>query len=560
MNRLSLLQHITAAIGDRQDLPSIFQVVLRNVEENLPVDFGAVCLYDSATQMLTVTTIGAASRALSPSVDLAEGSVVPIDENGLSRCVRGKLVYEPDVRQIPHPFPRRFAKGGLHSLVIAPLAVEASVFGVFIAARRTPDAFSSGDCEFVMQLSGHVALASHQARLHGALQQAYDDLRQSQNTVMQQERLRALGQMASGIAHDINNAISPVSLYTEALLEREPNLSERARSSLEVIQKAIDGVAATVARMREFYRQREPEMTLTLVDVNRTVESVIELTRAKWFDLPQQLGHSIDMQMEFTRNLPGIMGAEGEIRDALTNLIFNAVDAMPHGGAISVRTALQKAGGDMQLVIIEVSDTGVGMDEETRRRCLEPFFTTKGERGTGLGLAMVYGMIQRHSAEFEIESAIGRGTTMRIAFPAYTQPLVAAPRVNSTSLPVRRMRVLVVDDDPIIIKALEDSLGGEGHVVVSASGGQAGIDTFISSHGTANEFALVITDLGMPHVDGRRVAEGIKRVSPKTPVVMLTGWGNRMLAEHDTPAHVDRVLSKPPRLADLRNALRELVP
>jgi signal transduction histidine kinase/uncharacterized membrane protein affecting hemolysin expression len=559
MNRLALLQHITSAIGDRQDLASIFQVVLQNVEENLPVDFGALCLYDSASQMLTMTTVGAASRTLSPALDLEEGAVVPIDENGLSRCVRGDLVYEPDVRALPFPFPRRFARAELLSLVIAPLSVEASVFGVFIAARRAAHAFSSGDCEFLLQLSGHVALAAHQSRLHAALQRAYDDLKQSQNTVMQQERLRALGQMASGIAHDINNAISPVSLYTETLLEREPNLSPRTRSSLEVIQKAIDGVAATVARMREFYRQREPEMTLTLVDVNRTVENVIELTRAKWFDLPQQLGISIDLRMEFTKDLPGIMGAEGEIRDAITNLIFNAVDAMPRGGALTVRTDVKPRGGDMRLVIVEIEDTGIGMDEETRRRCLEPFFTTKGERGTGLGLAMVYGMIQRHSAEFEIDSAVGKGTTMRIAFPAYTQSTLAAQRAVTPHLPVRRLRVLVVDDDPIIIKALEDALGGDGHIVVSASGGQIGLDTFASARGTPNEFALVITDLGMPHVDGRRVAEGVKRIAPGTPVIMLTGWGNRMIAEHDTPAHVDRVLSKPPRLAELRGALRELV-
>jgi CheY-like chemotaxis protein len=172
---------------------------------------------------------------------------------------------------------------------------------------------------------------------------------------------------------------------------------------------------------------------------------------------------------------------------------------------------------------------------------------------------MVYGMIQRHSAEFEIDSAVGKGTTMRIAFPAYTQSTLAAQRAATPHLPVRRLRVLVVDDDPIIIKALEDALGGDGHIVVSASGGQIGLDTFASARGTPNEFALVITDLGMPHVDGRRVAEGVKRIAPGTPVIMLTGWGNRMIAEHDTPAHVDRVLSTPPRLAALRSALRELV-
>jgi CheY-like chemotaxis protein/anti-sigma regulatory factor (Ser/Thr protein kinase) len=253
------------------------------------------------------------------------------------------------------------------------------------------------------------------------------------------------------------------------------------------------------------------------------------------------------------------MGAEGEIRDALTNLIFNAVDAMPDGGVLTVRTFARPGLGDLALVAVEVVDTGIGMDEETRRRCLEPFFTTKGERGTGLGLAMVYGMIQRHSAEFDIESAVGQGTTMRVTFPAYTQPLMAMPRVSDTHAPMRRLRVLLIDDDPIIIKALEDALAGEGHVTIAANGGQAGLEIFVVAHASVHPFDLVITDLGMPTIDGRRVAEGIKSHSPRTPVIMLTGWGSRMIAEKETPAHVDRVLGKPPKLAELRRAIRELL-
>src|SRR6185503_126923 len=204
------------------------------------------------------------------------------------------------------------------------------------------------------------------------------------------------------------------------------------------------------------------------------------------------------------------------------------------------------------------SDTGVGMDDETRRRCLEPFFTTKGERGTGLGLAMVYGMIQRHSAEFEIDSAVGRGTTMQVIFPAYTQSLLATARMPAQRFVQQRLRVLLVDDDPLIIRAMEDALAADGHVVTSASGGQAGIDTFTAAHGTGNAFALVFTDLGMPHIDGRKVAEAVKRSSPATPVVLLTGWGQRMLADGDIPSNVDRVLSKPPRLQEVRIAIREL--
>jgi CheY-like chemotaxis protein len=376
---------------------------------------------------------------------------------------------------------------------------------------------------------------------------------------MQQERLRALGQMASGIAHDINNAISPISLYTDSLLEREPNLTEKGRAALVVIQRAIDGVAGTVARMREFYRQREPEMTLALVDLNIVARQVIDLTRAKWFDLPQQRGLSIELHMDLAAKLPGIMGAEGEIRDALTNLIFNAVDAMPEGGTLTVRTFAQPGAGDTELVRVEVTDTGIGMNEETRRRCLEPFFTTKGERGTGLGLAMVYGMIQRHSAEFDIESHVGKGTTMRVTFPAYTQPIMAAPRSAENLAPMRRLRVLLIDDDPIIIKALEDALAGDGHMTVAASGGQAGLDTFATILASAHPFDLVVTDLGMPTIDGRRVADGIKAQSARTPIIMLTGWGSRMIAEKETPPNVDRVLGKPSKLAELRAAIRELI-
>lgn len=558
MSRLSLLQQITAAIGERQDLASIFQVVLRSIEENLPIDFGCICLYDPATQALRVSTVGASSQSLSGRLDLAAESVVPIDQNGLSRCMQGYLVHEPDVREIPFPFPQRLATADLRSLVIAPLTVENNVFGALIAARLQAHSFTSTDCEFLQQLSQHVALASHQAQLHGALQHAYDDLRQSQQTVMQQERLRALGQMASGIAHDINNAISPIALYTESLLEREPDLSERARMSLTTIQRAIDDVAGTVARMREFYRQREPELTLALVDLNRVVRQVLELTQARWYDQAQHQGIAIELRTEFEENLPGIMGAEGEIRDALTNLIFNAVDAMPEGGVLTLRTRAVRGASEAQSVRIEVADTGIGMDEETRRRCLEPFFTTKGERGTGLGLAMVYGMIQRHSATLEIDSAVGRGTTMHVIFPAYTQAFLATMRITAAQFAQRRLRILLIDDDPLIIKALEDALSADGHDIVSAGGGQAGIDLFSAAHGTDDAFAVVFTDLGMPRVDGRKVADRVKRLSPRTPVILLTGWGQRMLAENDIPPHVDRVLSKPPRLQELRVAIKEL--
>jgi CheY-like chemotaxis protein len=195
------------------------------------------------------------------------------------------------------------------------------------------------------------------------------------------------------------------------------------------------------------------------------------------------------------------------------------------------------------------------MTAAVRMRCLEPFFTTKGERGTGLGLAMVYGMVQRHGGEIEIDSEPGKGTAVRLSFPV----AAVAPSAELTAdVPLESLRILIVDDDPLLLCSLQDTLEGEGHLIQVADGGQAGIDAFSIAERKAQPFDVVITDLGMPHIDGRAVAAAIKAVAPVTPVIMLTGWGYRLLAEKDLPPFVDRVLSKPPRLAELRAALGEL--
>jgi signal transduction histidine kinase/ActR/RegA family two-component response regulator/HAMP domain-containing protein len=563
-SRLDLLNRITRAVAERQDLRSIFQVVIRHLEEDVPIDFGCVCLYDPQEEMLTVTSVGARSRPTALELALTEKARVRVDRNGLSRCVRGELVHEPDIGASRFPFPATLAKGGLRALVVAPLRAESQVFGVLVAARREPESFTSGDCEFLRQLSEHVALAAHQTQLYDALQRAYQDLRQSQEAVVQQERLRALGQMASGVAHDINNAISPIALYTESLLEREPALSERARAYLTTIQTAIHDVARTVSRMREFYRPQEGQAALVRIDADRLIRGVVELTQARWRDLPQQRGAVIELRTELADPPAVIMGAENELRDALTNLIFNAADAMPEGGTLTLRTirAVRRspAGSSepLQVVCLEVADTGIGMSEDTRRRCLEPFFTTKGERGTGMGLAMVYGMAQRHGAELAIDSAPGMGTTVRIVFPAAPSTADETGRQLALAMPVQPLRILIIDDDPLIIESLREALQGDRHAVTAAEGGQAGIDAFAAALARGEPFEMVITDLGMPYVDGRRVAAAIKAASPKTPVILLTGWGHRITADNQIPPHVDRVLNKPPRLRELRTALTEL--
>jgi signal transduction histidine kinase/ActR/RegA family two-component response regulator len=559
VSRLALLQEITHSIGSRHDLLSIFQVVLGSLEEHLPIQFGCVCLHDSAKSLILVEGVGPASLVHAPALGLTPGSAIPVGQNGLYRALHGTLIHEPDVTVAHAPFPQRFAGAGFRSLVLAPLTVESNIFGVVVAARREAHSFSSTDCEFLKQLSEHVALASHQAQLYQALQRAYEDLRQSQQSVMQNERLRALGQMASGIAHDINNAISPVSLYTELLLQKEKQLSDEGRGRLITMQRAIEDVAGTIERMREFYRPRESARNFAKVDLHALIDQVVELTEPRWRAVPQQRGIVVELRKNFASGKVEILGDEVELRDALTNLIFNAVDAMPEGGALTLATRVRH-GGPATSVLVEVIDSGIGMDDETRRRCIEPFFTTKGERGTGLGLASVYGMLQRHDAELEIDSAPGKGTTVRMVFAGITDRVPAAAGVSPSQAVRRNLRILVVDDDPVLSRSLDDALANDNHHVELSSGGQAGIDAFRAALKNGHVFDLVITDLGMPRVDGRKVAEAIKAASSVTPIILLTGWGQRLLDEGDVPPNIDRVLSKPPRLQQLRAAIAELVP
>jgi PAS domain S-box-containing protein len=556
--RLNLLQQIHHTIEERQDVDSMYRAVIRGLEEHFPVDLGCIALCQPGSEFFIVNRVGT-RRDLAMEVGLSEQSAVPIAENGLDRCVRGELLYEADTAQRAYRFPARLASAGLRSVIVAPLSVENNISGVLIAARRGPQGFTSGDCDFLRQISDRVALAAHNARLYSTMQKAYEELRQTQQTVVRQERLRALGQMASGIAHDINNALSPAVLYAQLMLGRDRGLGAEAREHLSIIERAMDDVVRTVTRMRRFYHPGELERELSPTDVNALLQQVAEITRARWKDMPEERGIVIELRNLPTPGLPRIIGAENEIRDALINLVLNAVDAMPNGGVLTLRSSVGDASKDpagARWASIEVSDTGVGMSEAVRRRCLEPFFTTKGKTGTGLGLAMVHGMVERHNGEIEIESEPGRGTTVRINFPV-ASGLLETPPVP-TDRTTKALRILLVDDDTLLLKSLCDVLESEGHGVVPADGGQKGIDEFMAARQHGQAFDVVISDQGMPAIDGRKVAAAIKSADRSTPFILLTGWGQALQAEHDTSDDFDRVLSKPPHIAELRRALEEL--
>ena len=277
--------------------------------------------------------------------------------------------------------------------------------------------------------------------------------------------------------------------------------------------------------------------------------------------MPQQRGIVIRVRTELEADLPAMAGIESEIREALTNLVFNAVDAMPDGGTLTMRTKTAPSANDSRAPLQYTWKSGTPASAWTKRHGVVAWSLSSPPRATaGRVLAWRWFMEWRSgmNAEIEIESAPGKGTIVRLSFPARVSAATAATLAYATAAP-QRLRLLVVDDDPLIIKSLRDTLEADGHAVTAAHGGQEGIDVWLAAEASNEPFAVVITDLGMPHVDGRKVASAVKRARPAAPVILLTGWGQRMAAEQDIPEHVDRVLNKPPKLYELRAAFGELV-
>jgi signal transduction histidine kinase len=382
------------------------------------------------------------------------------------------------------------------------------------------------------------------------LADALEKLRETQAHVIQRERLHALGRMASGIAHDFNNALAPILGFSELLLRRPDTLrnEERARGYVEMIHTAAEDSAKIVARLREFYRYREESDVFTPVSLNDLIQQVISLTQPRWKDQAQASGVNVTMRTEL-QNIPTIAGNEAELREMLFNVVFNAIDAITiDRGTVTFRTSLRG-----ESALLEVADSGMGMTEEVRLRCLEPFFSTKQEHGTGLGLGIVYGIVRRHDGTIEINSAPQKGTTVSITLPLYkeAQAPAAPPEAGVMERP---LHILVVEDEPLVREVIEVYLREDHHIVQTASNGREGLEKY-----KAGTFDLVLTDRAMPEFNGDVLAAEIKKVNPHQPVILLTGFGDLMRGAGEKPEGVDLVVSKPFTLNSLREAMNRVV-
>lgn len=349
------------------------------------------------------------------------------------------------------------------------------------------------------------------------------------------EKLSALGELSSGVAHNFNNTLAGILARAQLLLKSKDY--DEIRSGLNIIIQTAEDGAKTVKRIQDFARQRR-DQDFVPIDVDQLVLEVGEITRPRWKDRAEAMNVHIAINRQINSNAT-ILGDAGELREVLINMVFNAVDAMPRGGRLTLST--KEVSGAAE---ISISDTGHGMSEEVRSRIFDPFYTTKGKGGMGLGLSVSYGIITRHEGTVEVESEINYGTTFRITFPVVSKALHTPAEENEFLLPAPthsgKLKILVIDDEEHVREVLHDILKQEGCEAVLSPDAYDALARF-----DAEPFDAIFTDVGLPGMNGWEFARSIRRRDRFIPLAVITGWGDTVSHEEQAASQADWIIPKP---------------
>jgi signal transduction histidine kinase/ActR/RegA family two-component response regulator len=408
------------------------------------------------------------------------------------------------------------------------------------AAARTEAAAAQAE-----QAERHVAELNHYIAEQERIREQYSQI----------EKLSALGELASGVAHDFNNTLAGILGRAQLLLATKDQT--KIENGLKIIIKTAKDGAKTIKRIQDFARQRR-DHDFQPVDTGQLLLDISEITRPRWKDSAEASNVHISLDLQL-HSKALVMGDESELREVLVNMVFNAVDAMPEGGTLTL--SAQERGGQ---VVLSVSDTGTGMSEDVRSRIFDPFFTTKGKAGMGLGLAVGYGIIRRHEGVVEVNSEVGRGTSFHIKLPiargatrakltGELPRLSAAPAQQQQQQQGCRMRILVVDDDAYVRDLLRDILEEEGCEVALAEGGREALSLF-----NRMTFDAIFTDVGMPEMSGWELARAVRERNAGIPLAVITGWGEAVGSNERKAAQVDWVVAKPFDTPQILEIVREV--
>jgi signal transduction histidine kinase/ActR/RegA family two-component response regulator len=561
--QLRLLTQVAQAAAGSLDLSCMLAIALRELDRQLPLHVCAVWLADGGGfqplpehpaappvpqqgdhLVLSLADVSAASRERAATLGLTSGLRLPLHETPFTPCVRDGQPLYADWNGPSQPAPPARASS---SCFAVPLRAGDQTVGVLQSVYTGASGFTREQIQLLYLVADLLGPAISSCQLFERLHNAYEQLRVTHTHLIHVEKMRAMGELASGMAHEFNNSLCGALGFLDLALLGS-NLDPTCRGYLESTRTCALDAAQTVRRVQDFARKQREDLTARLVDVNELVRQTLELTRHKWEGLSHARGLPITVEVRTEAQAP-VQGCPTELREVLTNLIFNAIDAMPAGGALRLR-----AWGGAPHVFVSVADTGGGIPAAVRHRLFEPFFTTKGERGNGLGLTVVADIVRRHRGEIRVESEAGQGSVFTVKLPAAGgRPAPPAPPPPEEQGVNRSLNVLIVEDEPCVRDFLGQVLTRLGHRHHLATCGREALDTL-----DREQFDVVLTDLGLPDLSGEQVARAAAQRCPQTPVVLLTGWADQIRAESLAIQGVSQVLAKPVSIDTLARTLAKV--
>jgi signal transduction histidine kinase len=558
---LEALQHIALRLSSDLDLDTVLQTVVEGAAGAFSADAAAILMPDPTSDYLSVR-----SHHGLPDI-YAERLRIPGHEADemIDRWGSANILELPHIAGDQTITADASSLAGFAGMIVCRLMVEGTFIGVLCVYSRAPRRFSEAERQMLGALGQQAALAisnarryQHERLLVADLENSYNEmlhtlteLQRAQEQLERTARLRALGELASGVAHDFNNLLSGILGNSQLLLFDETD-SER-RQMLKVIEQAAQDGAAMVRRIQEFARQRE-ERTRELVDLEAVVDSALAITRTRWHDLAVRDGRPIRVRRDIRRHAL-VIGSPAELRELLVNLIINAIDAMPRGGELTLRLdeRPEYAPSERRLAMMEVVDTGLGIAPELRQRIFDSFFSTKpAGQGSGLGLAICQNIANLHGGRIELDSVVGAGTTFRVLLPL-DEDMPAIPTAPTPPTAVSACRVLVVDDEPAVRDVLARILRRAGHEVTAAASGEQALDLF-----APGQYDLLFTDLGMPGMGGAALLSYLRARDPRLIAVVVTGWGQHEYGRETLPGAA-AVITKPFTSAQIAELVGELI-
>ncbi len=524
---LKALFEVSTLVNSETEVNEVLDTICHTVLRSLDAEVSKIILYDKI------------KRKLSRVLFLREkGKIEKFDLDSDEKIAEWVIKYKkPLLWNKNNKTQKDLAKGHkATSAMYVPLKVKDQIKGVLsVSVFKGERQFDQSDLKLVLIFAENAALSIDKAELYQklksrtqVLENTIQELKSTQHQLVQSEKLRALGELARGVAHDFNNMLAVISGRTELLLKRIKD--EDIVKPLKIIQKVTNDATDTIRKLQELTKA-EPDKLFLNVDINNIIKQTIEITKPKWKDEAEAKGIKIEIFCNL-KEVGEVWGDPSELREVLTNLIFNSIDAMPEGGKIFLETEAQK-----DFVLIRVRDTGIGMTEEVKKKAFDPFFSTKGVEDIGLGLSVAYGIIYRHKGTITIESQPKRGATFLIKLPKSQKKKIVEEKGKILFFP---SDILLIEDQKEVREILKEMLVEAGHKVRIAKNGEEGLEIF-----KKGLFDLVFTDLGMEKMSGWELTRRLKEISPETRVALITGWGTQIDISEAKKRGVDFVVPKP---------------